>query len=396
MRFGMIVLSVVGLFIHAHAAGTSCRCEKVKCGPCENDTGRVEFVKSSCGKHNEKTKSCMRPVCEPMQTAECKAKQNKDVSKEQKAASQEPIEKRVIRVPAFAQQKSVGMVIASYGSAYIHREDGQKLKSKVGRKVFQGDVLETTDTGRMKVVFHDQNRLIVSPNSRIEIKTQEYEKKQNIKRSLYRLLYGKVRSQVDQKYKKKSNYYKIKTPAAVAGVRGTDFVTSYDKLSAETRIATLEGHVELGGIGSNKTIMVSSGRYASYVVPEAQDPMFSEKDITEFVHRGKLTPVYKLSKSEIEMVEKESRDLNQREIASAHQPEDQLLCSDPPGDFNECSWVCVNNSSGAKTCEVEKEDVYCQRKRCNASGQWAEETRLPASATNRCDPVRTVIGPCDY
>merc|ERR1712146_149955 len=48
------------------------------------------------------------------------------------------------------------------------------------------------------------------------------------------------------------NVYRVKTPSAVAGVRGTDFIVNHDIASKQSEITTFEGQVQVGsGITPN-------------------------------------------------------------------------------------------------------------------------------------------------
>ncbi|NJL23792.1 MAG: hypothetical protein HC902_00490 [Calothrix sp. SM1_5_4] len=80
---------------------------------------------------------------------------------------------------------------------------------------------------------------------------KEY-KDQDIKESrkaLLNLIKGKIRNQVEQKYKSKTSYYRVQTRAAVAGVRGTDFVIEHNEgKQIETRVETLGGRVILASL----------------------------------------------------------------------------------------------------------------------------------------------------
>jgi len=84
----------------------------------------------------------------------------------------------------------------------------------------------------------------------------------------------------------------------------------------------------------------------------------------------------------------------QRDIAT--QKKDRDLCLAPAGSMNECAWTCVNNPPKEKTCRTDRGDVQCVRRRCNANGEWTEETRLPASFRTFCDPSGPRVAPCDY
>lgn len=146
-------------------------------------------------------------------------------------------------------------------------KSGATARARIGEKVFPKDVVITGKDARAKIVMVDNNEINVSPESQIEIQHYEYDPAAGKKDVLLNVIYGKVRSKVEQKYDGKTSKFQIKTPSAVAGVRGTDFLTSYNKQNDSSQIVTFEGKVEFGIPGPNGAItgavMVAPGQIAS-------------------------------------------------------------------------------------------------------------------------------------
>ncbi len=143
-------------------------------------------------------------------------------------------------------------------------KDGKLAKAKVGSKIFPKDTIVTGKDSRAKIVMVDKNVLNVSPNSKLEIENYEYAPEQGKKDVLLNVLYGKVRSKVEQKYDGKGAKFLVKTPTAVAGVRGTDFIASFNQETKSSGIVTFEGKVEFGQQGAGGAIenpvMVNPGQ----------------------------------------------------------------------------------------------------------------------------------------
>jgi hypothetical protein len=131
---------------------------------------------------------------------------------------------------------------------------GVTAKAKLGQEVYPKDTIITGKEARAKVVMIDNNELNISPDSHIEIQNYEYAPAENKKDVLLNVLYGKVRSKVEQKYDGKTSKFQVKTPSAVAGVRGTDFVTGYNQTTRTTTVVTFRGAVEFGLPGAGGTI----------------------------------------------------------------------------------------------------------------------------------------------
>ena len=131
---------------------------------------------------------------------------------------------------------------------------GGKVESaKVGKKVFPGDSIEAAADSRAKVVMSDKNVLNVSPDSKIVIEKYENDGKDK-KNVELNVLYGKVRASVEQKYDGEKSKFNIKTPSAVAGVRGTDFITGYNPNTKVSQVITFSGVVAVGTPGPNGSI----------------------------------------------------------------------------------------------------------------------------------------------
>jgi len=133
-------------------------------------------------------------------------------------------------------------------------KSGQTVRARIGEKVYPKDVVITGKDARAKIVMVDNNELNISPDSQLEIQHYEYNPEAGKKDVLLNVIYGKVRSKVEQKYDGKTSKFQIKTPSAVAGVRGTDFMTSFNPSTKASQIVTFEGRVEFGLPGPNGTI----------------------------------------------------------------------------------------------------------------------------------------------
>ncbi|MBX3021670.1 MAG: FecR domain-containing protein [Bdellovibrionales bacterium] len=161
---------------------------------------------------------------------------------------------------------------------------GQTGKARLGSQVYPKDTIITGKDARAKIVMVDNNEINVSPESQIEIQNYEYDPNAGKKDVLLNVIYGKVRSKVEQKYDGKTTKFQIKTPSAVAGVRGTDFLTSFNRSNGASQIVTFEGKVEFGVPGPNGSIanavMVSPGNQATSVAgaaPAAPAPVPKEE-----------------------------------------------------------------------------------------------------------------------
>lgn len=149
------------------------------------------------------------------------------------------------------------------------------------------DVILTGKDSAAKVLLGDV-RIVMGADTRVEIAKTLKSKQVSAppKVSLLALSYGKLRALVkkaapaqgasalsaDTSIKTgaansrdgaSTETFRIKTATAVAGVRGTDFYTSYDPNTAVTDQATVEGAVMVRQVGSKRAALVSGGNQVS-------------------------------------------------------------------------------------------------------------------------------------
>ncbi|MFY7992891.1 MAG: FecR family protein [Bacteriovoracaceae bacterium] len=117
---------------------------------------------------------------------------------------------------------------------------GKTSKLNVNDQVEDGSVIKTGEKSFAKIVFTDQSQMNIGPVSEMKI-----EKFSGDDSGVIDLVKGKIRSQVTKDYlqmkdKDKSKLF-IKTPNAVMGVRGTDFMISTN--GQNTATVLFEGEI---------------------------------------------------------------------------------------------------------------------------------------------------------
>ena len=129
----------------------------------------------------------------------------------------------LVLVASAAFANDVGVVKVSKGAAFIQR-GGQRLPAPVGAKVREGDVVVTGADGSAGVTFSDNSLLSIGPDSRLSIDRFAFDPTTH--KGAFETSLGKgTLSGVSGKIAKQSpDAMKVKTPAALLGVRGTEFV----------------------------------------------------------------------------------------------------------------------------------------------------------------------------
>ncbi len=143
-----------------------------------------------------------------------------------------------------AAAQEVGQVVAAEGTAEIVR-GAVASPAQAGAAIAKGDELRTGRPGRIRVMFQDQSVVTVSDDSRLTVDEQVFDPDRSKAQSNLGLLKGKVSSIVSAYYNWSGSKYEVKTPTAVAGVRGTEFAVVYDDSVETTQVLGFSGEVRV-------------------------------------------------------------------------------------------------------------------------------------------------------
>lgn len=138
--------------------------------------------------------------------------------------------------------EEVGTVAAVEGTAEILR-GGTWSVATTGAGVATGDNIRTGRPGHVRIVFRDDSVLVLSDATTILIDQQVYDP--NASQSVFGLLQGKLKSVASHYYGAPGSRYEVQTPTAVAGVRGTEFVMSYDPATGATEVVGIRGVISV-------------------------------------------------------------------------------------------------------------------------------------------------------
>jgi hypothetical protein len=121
-----------------------------------------------------------------------------------------------------------GRIKVSKGDVQIER-NGKTLPAAVGASVDVEDTVKTGADGSVGITFHDNSLLSAGPNSELVIErfvfdstTHQGEFDTRLKRGTLAVVSGKI-------VKQSPEAMRIKTPAAIMGVRGTEFIVKVDE-----------------------------------------------------------------------------------------------------------------------------------------------------------------------
>jgi hypothetical protein len=193
-----------------------------------------------------------------------------------------------------------GVMMVVKGSVKI-KDPGAPAKAsdaKVGTRVVEGNMVVTGTDSRAKIVMSDRNVINVNPDTEVVIAKYENDGTATGKRNVeLNLLKGRVRNNVEQTYDGEKNKFQVKTPTAVAGVRGTQFLTSYDQSTRTTSIVTFKGAVAFASLNAQGAVLgapvvVSKGQTAEAAANAAPAPpkTMPKEDIKRIDGESSSTP----------------------------------------------------------------------------------------------------------
>ena len=136
----------------------------------------------------------------------------------------------------------VGLVNLVIGQAFIIGKNGGETPAKVGMPIDVGMKIKTAGKNSLCEIYFNENAIKVFGDSIVSVDRLTYNHKSESDETSLSLEKGRFFAHVSRKLMKDDSFI-VKTPVAVAAVRGTDFFVS-DSETAST-ISCLDGKVEI-------------------------------------------------------------------------------------------------------------------------------------------------------
>ncbi|MEO7117254.1 MAG: FecR family protein [Caldimonas sp.] len=122
----------------------------------------------------------------------------------------------------------IGQIKVAKGQVTVDRQ-GQQIAGEVGLLLEAADVVKTGADGSVGITMRDNSLLSAGPNSIVALERFEFEPTTSQGRFEALLTRGTLAVVSGRIAKKAPDAMKVKTPSAVLGVRGTEFVVSVDE-----------------------------------------------------------------------------------------------------------------------------------------------------------------------
>lgn len=149
---------------------------------------------------------------------------------------------------AHASEPAVGQVSLLIGEATVVHADGTRHALRRGAPILVGDRVETSANGHVHVRFIDNGYVSVRPESIVEVQAYRYDA-QHPQQSEVRLKVeqGTSRSISGGATEVDKTRFRLNTPIAAIGVRGTDFIVQSDPSGVRATVS--DGAIVVGALG---------------------------------------------------------------------------------------------------------------------------------------------------
>jgi hypothetical protein len=132
----------------------------------------------------------------------------------------------IVAGPAAASD--IGQIKVSKGSVQIERSGG-RVPAAVGASLRASDVIVTGADGSAGITFTDNSLVSVGPNSVFAIEKYAFDSTTHAGHFEGNLRQGRLAAVSGKMVRQSPESMKIRTPSAVMGVRGTEFVVQVDE-----------------------------------------------------------------------------------------------------------------------------------------------------------------------
>ncbi len=148
-----------------------------------------------------------------------------------------------------AEAREVGQVSLLIGEARVVRADGSQQALQRGAAVRVGDRIETSANGHVHMRFIDNAAVSVRPDSSLEVQAYTFDaQRPELNEVRLRVDKGVSRSISGAATELDKSRFRLNTPLAAIGVRGTDFIVQTDP--AGMRATVSEGAIVVGPFGA--------------------------------------------------------------------------------------------------------------------------------------------------
>jgi hypothetical protein len=180
--------------------------------------------------------------------------------------------------------KEAGVIQTVVGHAVVVHEDmRQAYFAAPGDKLFEKDILFTLKKSRCRFRMHNEDVVTLGETTRLEITAFADDRTTQEKRSSFGMAKGKAMFYTLRLFKHKGASMDVKTPTAVAGVRGTKF--GVDVNEGKTDVFAFEGSIYVTSTVTGETITLPEGQSITVDAAGLGAPVATPPDVSQQFQR---------------------------------------------------------------------------------------------------------------
>ncbi len=154
---------------------------------------------------------------------------------------------------SMVDESPVGAIEEVKGDAVIIRADGTQEPATIGTPVYQGDIVETSKSGAVNIVFLDETSMAISEDARFAVNEYTFDPASESGTTNFSVLRGVFVFTSGLIGRDDPDDVEIETPVGSIGIRGT-IIAGNIKPGGETEISVLEGAIVVRNGFGEKTL----------------------------------------------------------------------------------------------------------------------------------------------
>ena len=171
----------------------------------------------------------------------------------------------VLPVSAYAEQE-IGKITKLKGTALIYRESAAKpIEAFMGMPVQQRDRITTKADSRVRIELNDGSVLSLGENGDLNLNEFEFDQKEKKRKAFFGVALGKLRVFAMDLLRFREKSFRVNTPTAVVGVRGTVFLV-WVKSQTITQVACFDRTVEVANLFKPSEYVVLTKNLATNIL----------------------------------------------------------------------------------------------------------------------------------
>ena len=143
-------------------------------------------------------------------------------------------------VPALAAADEVGKISRLRGNAFLRGFSHFKI-ARVGTSLEAGDRILTGRYSRVELTMIDGSKIMLGDNTDFTVKSYEYKPSEGVGRAVFGFVKGAFRAITAGIGRMNNPDFRVQTPVATMGVRGTTFWGGLQFFDDQLHVALLEG-----------------------------------------------------------------------------------------------------------------------------------------------------------